>query len=138
MANAKETTRKKYDVRIMDCDGSCKNPLFEKMAAKGDITASGGVKDFVGDVVSVKGYADCHITTSEKDFDVLYLDTDKGYISTGSKVFKDGFIDYYADGIEKFRVVAVKCSKGTTYKAVPIFHSIETDIETDEEELPFN
>ena len=70
MANAKET-RKKYEVRIMNSDGTCNNPLFEKMASKGDITASGGVKDFINEVVSVRGYADCHITTSEKEFDLL-------------------------------------------------------------------
>ena len=137
MANAKET-RKNYEVRIVNCDGSCKNPIFEKMASKGDITASGGVKDFINEVVTVNGYADCHITTSEKEFDVLYLDTDKGYISTGSMVFHDSFSDYYTDGVRKFRIVSVKCKKGTTYKAVPVFDSMETEVETDEEELPFN
>lgn len=137
MANAKET-KKKYEVRIVDCDGTCKNPLFEKMASKGDITVSGGVKDFINEVVNVKGYADCHITTSEKEFDILYLDTDMGYISTGSKVFNDSFSDYYADGVSKFRIVSIKCKKGTTYKAVPVFDTMETEVETDEEELPFN
>ena len=135
---AKETTKKKYEVRIVNSEGSCKNPIFEKMATKGDITASGGVKDFINEVVNVKGYADCHITTSEKEFDLLYLDTDMGYISTGSMVFHDSFSDYYDDGVRKFRIVSVKCKKGTTYKAVPILVSDETDIETDEEELPFN
>ena len=136
MANAKET-RKKYEVRIVNCDGTCNNPLFEKMTSKGDITVSGGVKDFINEVVNVKGYANCHITTSEKEFDVLYLDTDMGYISTGSKVFNDSFTDYYDDGVSKFRIVSVKCKKGTTYKAVPIFDSMETDIVIDDEELPF-
>ena len=97
MANAKET-KKKYEVRIMESDGTCNNPLFEKMASKGDITTSGGVKDFINEVVTVRGYANCHITTSEKEFDVLYLDTDMGYISTGSKVFNDSFSDYYEIG----------------------------------------
>ena len=138
MANAKETTKKKYEVRIVNSEGTCNNPLFEKMASKGDITASGGVKDFIGEVVNVKGYADCHITTSEKEFDLLYLDTDMGYISTGSKVFNDSFSDYYSDGVKKFRIVSIKCKKGTTYKAVPVFESMETEVETDEEELPFN
>ena len=137
MANAKET-KKKYEVRIVNSEGTCNNPLFEKMALKGDITVSGGVKDFINEVVSVKGYANCNITTSEKEFDVLYLDTDMGYISTGSKVFNDSFSDYYADGVRKFRIVSVKCKKGTTYKAVPVFDSMETDVKNDEEELPFN
>ena len=136
MANAKET-RKKYEVRIVNSEGSCNNPVFEKMAGKGDITVSGGVKDFINEVVSVRGYADCHITTSEKEFDLLYLDTDKGYISTGSKVFNESFSDYYADGVRKFRIVSVKCKKGTTYKAVPVFETMETEVETDDEELPF-
>ena len=136
MANAKETS-KKYEVRIVNCEGSCKNPLFEKMASKGDITASGGVKDFINEVVNVKGYANCHITTSEKEFDVLYLDTDMGYISTGSKVFNDSFSDYYVDGVRKFRILSIKCKKGTTYKAVPVFET-ETEVESDDEELPFN
>ena len=137
MANAKETTKKKYEVRIINSEGTCKNTLFEKMASKGDITVSGGVKDFINVVVNVKGYANCHITTTEKEFDVLYLDTDMGYISTGSKVFNDSFSDYYADGVTEFRIVSIKCKKGTTYKAVPIFDSMETDIKTDEDELPF-
>ena len=136
MANAKETS-KKYEVRIVNCEGSCKNSLFEKMASKGDITASGGVKDFINEVVNVKGYANCHITTSEKEFDVLYLDTDMGYISTGSKVFNDSFSDYYVDGVRKFRILSIKCKKGTTYKAVPVFET-ETEVESDDEELPFN
>ena len=60
-----------------------------------------------------------------------------GYISTGSKVFNDSFSDYYSDGVRKFRIVSVKCKKGTTYKAVPVFDSMESTVE-DEEELPFN
>lgn len=110
--------KKKYEVTIKEAYGSCDSNLFKKMAQKGDIT-SVKVQDMVGKVVNITGYAICHITTSEKEFDMGYYATDDGIISTGSEVFADSVSDYMGD-VELFKIVSLKTKKGTTYKVSPI------------------
>ena len=85
---------------------------------KGDITAS-KVEDFVGKVIKITGWADAHISTDSKEFDLTYYATDDGYFSTGSKYFKDSLNDYLGD-TDTFKILKVKTSKGHTYKVSPI------------------
>lgn len=132
---AKEQKRV-YEVTINTAEGTCKTSVFEKMARKGDIT-SVSVKDMVDEEVKIKGYANCHIVTSEKEFDVLYMDTNKGFIHTGSKVFIDAMTDYYPE-IDMFRIASVKTKNGTAYKAVPVLFTYEPEAEqSEDDELPF-
>ena len=119
-----ETT--KYEVTIKEAMGSCNSNLFKKMAQKGDIT-SVKVQDMVGRIVNITGYAICHITTEEKEFDMGYYATNDGIISTGSEVFADSVSDYIGE-VESFKIVSLKTKKGTTYKVSPI-------LEDDSEEL---
>lgn len=139
MAKATNDNKKKYEVTIKTAVGSCASSLFEKMAKKGDITSK-SVKDMLGEVVKVSGYAECLISTSEKDFDVMYMDTDKGFVHTGSNVFIAGFKDYFED-TNTFRLTSVKTKNGTAYKPVPVLGSVDTtsaNTDDDSEELPFN
>lgn len=111
---------KKYDLTIKSATGSCDTDLFKKMAKKGDISAS-KIDDFVGKVVKITGWADAHIETDDKQFDITYYATDDGYFSTGSKYFNESLIDYLED-TDTFKILKVKTTKGHTYKASPIFN----------------
>ena len=113
----------KYEVNVLETYGTCKNPLFEKMAKKGDITAE-KIENMIGEVVEITGYAKTHITANSKDFDMVYYNTDKGMISTGSQVFFESVKDYLED-VNKFRIVEVKTKNGKTYKVSPILESEE-------------
>ena len=134
---------KKYNVEVKEKVGSCDNALFEKMAKKGDITAT-KIAELLGEVVKITGYAYCEITTDEKNFNILYVDTEEyGLISSGSKIFKESVEDYYGD-VEYVRLTEVKTKKGKTYKAVPILGKREnkeektTNKETEtDKDLPF-
>ena len=119
-----KTDKKKIEVTINNTWGACKNPLFEKMAKKCDIT-SDRVKDICGTVVKINGYAHATIKTEDNEFDIHYYSTDNGIISTGSDVFHDSVIDYI-DEIDTFVIKSVKTRKGTTYKAVPLLNDFET------------
>ena len=110
--------KKIYEVTLNSKFGTCDSPLFEKMAKKGDITSE-RVKDICGTVVRITGYAQAHIKTDEKEFDINYYATDNGIISTGSEVFHDSVTDYLGD-VDTFVIKSVKTRKGTTFKAVPI------------------
>ena len=110
--------KKKYEVTIKEANGSCDSNLFKKMAQKGDIT-SVKVQDMLGKVVNITGFAICHITTADKEFDMGYYATNEGIISTGSEVFRDSVEDYLGD-VELFKIVSLKTKKGTTYKVSPI------------------
>ena len=109
---------KKYELTIDNATGSCDTELFKKMAKKGDITAS-KVEDFVGKVIRISGWADAHVSTDSKEFDLTYYATDDGYFSTGSKYFKESLNDYLGD-TDTFKILKVKTSKGHTYKVSPI------------------
>ncbi len=134
---AKKTEERKYSVTINNAEGTCNSNIFKKMAERGDITSE-SVKEHVGDTVKVDGYANCHIETTEKEFDVLYMSTNIGFIHTGSVVFIESFTDYYGD-VDTFRIASIKTKNGTAYKAVPMLGGVmpvEDDDNTDE--LPFN
>lgn len=111
---------KKYELTIKEAKGSCDTELFKKMAKKRDITVS-KIEDFVGKVVKITGWANAHIETEEKEFDLTYYATDDGYFSTGSKYFNESVNDYMGD-TDTFKILKVKTAKGHTYKASPIFN----------------
>lgn len=119
--------KKKYEVTIKEANGSCSSNLFKKMAQKGDIT-SVKVQDMIGKVINITGYAICHISTDEKDFDMGYYATDEGIISTGSEVFKESVENYIGD-VELFKIVSLKTKKGTTYKVSPILIDNENTLD---------
>ena len=114
---------KKYELTIKEATGSCNTDLFKKMAKKGDISAS-KIEEFVGKVVRISGWANAHIETDDKEFDITYYATDDGYFSTGSKYFNDSLEDYLED-TDTFKILKIKTKKGHTYKASPIFRNDE-------------
>lgn len=109
---------KKYELTIKNVYGSCDTELFKKMAKKGDISAS-KIDEFVDKVVKITGWAEAHIATETKEFDIIYYATDDGYFSTGSKYFNESVNDYL-DNTDTFKILKVKTSKGYTFKASPI------------------
>ena len=132
--------KKKYEVEVLEKAGTCNSNLFEKMAKKGDITAT-SIKEFVGKVVTVLGYSRCKISTDDKEFEIGYYDTDEyGFVSTGSNIFHESIVDYFGE-VEQVRIVEVKTKKGKTYKAQPIIGKKKEEtnkMEIDEnDELPF-
>lgn len=136
----KMSENKKYEVEVLEKAGTCDSNLFEKMAKKGDITAT-SIKEFVGKVVTVLGYSKCKIAIDEKEFEINYYDTDEyGFISTGSGIFHESIVDYFGE-VEQVRIVEVKTKKGKTYKAQPIIGKKKEEtnkMEIDEkDELPF-
>ena len=58
--------KQKYQVTIKTKEGSCDTSLFEKMAKNGDITAV-KLNELIGAEVKILGYAECEITTEEKN-----------------------------------------------------------------------
>ena len=112
MANAK------YEVKVLEKKGACDSAIFEKLVKNGDITSE-KVTDNVGKVVKITGYALCHITAGDKEFDMNYYSTEEGFLSTGSVVFKDSVEEYFGE-VSTFKIVSVKTSKGITYKATPV------------------
>ena len=136
---------KKYEVKVLTKEGSCDNELFEKMAKKGDITSI-KIADVLGKVVKIVGFAYCEITTEEKTFNILYVDTEEyGLISSGSEIFMESVEDYYGD-VEYVRLKEIKTRKGKTYKAVPVLGNVRKENKEEEttknetennEDLPF-
>lgn len=109
---------KNYEVKIVESKGSCDSTIFEKMAQNGDITSK-KVSECIDSVITLTGYAVCHITTSDKEFDMGYYATTTGMISTGSEVFRNSIEEYYGE-VDTFQIVSVKTKKGTTYKVTPV------------------
>lgn len=131
---------KKYEVSVLEKAGTCDSNLFEKMAKKGDITAT-SIKEFIGKVVTVIGYSRCKIATDDKEFQISYYDTDEyGFLSTGSEIFHDSIVDYFGE-VDQVRIVEVKTKKGKTYKAQPVIGKKKEEtnkMEIEEnDELPF-
>lgn len=123
---------KKYEVNIIESQGTCKNELFEMMAKKGDLTAT-RVTELLGKVVKVTGYALCNIVTEDKNFELNYFDTEEyGLISSGSEIFKNSIVDYYGK-VEYVRLTEVKTKKGKTYKAVPMLSKKSVNVESEPE-----
>lgn len=130
--------KRKYEVTIKESKGSCESPLFEKMAKNGDIT-SRRIKDVIGKIAKITGYAVCNIVTDENNFDVIYFATENlGILSTGSELFKNS-VKTYLDDTNIFNIVEVKTKKGKTYKAVPVLGAKDNDFEKveDTDDLPF-
>ena len=109
---------KKYNRTIIECVGSCDSDLFKKMIERGDIEAI-KVKDAVGSIVDITGYATVHVETDDNQFDIDYYATDDGFISSGSTYFKDGVQAYFGQG-NKLKICSVKTKKGSTFKVSPI------------------
>lgn len=133
---------KKYEVTVIEKGGTCNTPLFEKMATKGDVTAT-SIKEFIGQVLTIVGYAICEIVTDDKQFKIGYYDTEEyGFISTGSQIFFESVKDYFGE-VEQVRVVEVKTNQGKTYKAMPVLGKKKEETEkkneetTNNDELPF-
>lgn len=115
-----------YNVEILSAWGSCEKAMFQKQAEKGDITSQ-KIEEFINAVVTINGYATTKITTKDKEFELNYFVTDKGIMSTGSKVFLDSIKDYIED-TKLFKVLKIKTKKGYTYKAQPIEIDDETGV----------
>ena len=134
---------KKYEVTINEKKGTCDNSLFEKMAKKGDVNAE-KVKNFVGKIITLKGYAGCTIETDEKTFNNNFYDTlEYGFISSGSQYFRESVKDYFGE-VKRFRICEIKTKQGVTYKVQPIIEETKQDKEETEnkneettDDLPF-
>ncbi|MCM1219441.1 MAG: hypothetical protein NC548_33600 [Lachnospiraceae bacterium] len=107
-----------YSVEITEKQGTCDNALLEKMLRNGDITFK-KLNELVDNVVEVYGYAVYKGTYNEKVNEYLLLDTDSGFIRTGSNLFRKTFNDY-KDIIHIFNIRAIQCKKGISYKPEPI------------------
>ena len=118
--------KKIYEVTVKEKKGTCDNTLFEKMAKKGDITAT-KILNLLGAEVKITGYALCTIKTIDKEFDMNYFDTEEyGLVSSGSKIFTESVKDYFGE-VENIRITEVKTKKGKTYKAVPVLNSRKSE-----------
>ena len=115
---------KKYSVDIMETYGSMENSVFKKMAERGDITST-KIEDKVGSTVKITGYAICHIETENKSFNMVYYSTDNGIISSGSEIFLESVKAYMEDKVERFNIVKIKTTKGSTYKVSPVLEMEE-------------
>lgn len=109
---------KKFNIEIKEVFGTCDSDIFKKMVEKGDVT-SDKITAYIGENVTIDGYALCHITTDDKDFDMGYYASDKGIISTGSQVFLDS-VKTYIDEINRFKIVELSTRNGKTYKVTPV------------------
>ena len=113
----------KFEIKILEKKGSCEQALFEEMIKAGDIQAT-PVKSMINTNVKITGYAEAHITTDDKDFDMNYFATDKGILSTGSNVFKES-VEKYFGKCNEFRIIELRTKKGTTFKVTPILEVAE-------------
>ena len=134
-------TEKKFEITLINSDGTCDTALFKKMVSKADVTST-PITELVGKTFTPTGSADVHIKTSDKEFDRLLIDTKEfGIIHTSSSVFEDGFADYSGE-CDSMRIVGVKAKLGTCYKCVPVITVTEAEpldnVESDDEGLPFN
>lgn len=113
---------RKYEVTIIEKEGTCNTELFAKMASRGDLQGC-KLSEIVGVEVEIIGYAKCKIETNEKSFELYYFDTNEyGLFTTGSEIFADSVKDYLSD-TRHMRLTEVKTKKGKTYKAVPVLNS---------------
>ena len=111
-----------YNVEITESYGTCDSDIFKKMAKMGDITAE-SIKNLIGEVITIDGYAYTNVEAGDKKFSMGYYSTDKGFIQTGSSVFLES-VKSYIDDVKTFRIVELKTSKGTTYKVSPVLNSL--------------
>ena len=129
-------SERKYEVSILESEGSCKSNLFEKMAKRGDLTST-KLANVIGCEVEIVGYAKVKIVTDEKEFELMYIDTNEyGLVSTGSEIFYDSVKEYLED-TKQFILKEVKTKKGKTYKAVPKLKNDGKVSEESVDDLPF-
>ena len=83
------------------------------------------IADTIDKIVKINGYALCHITAGEKDFDINYYSTNEGIISSGSEVFKNSVLNYIDEDVY-VKICKLKTKKGITYKVSPILVNEET------------
>lgn len=120
----KET--KGFEVTLKNATGTLNTELFKKMCSKGDVTSI-GITELVGCTFTPQGDAECHIKTTEREFDRTYIDTvEFGIIHTASPTFLDGYADYSGE-CDTMRIVAVKAKLGTCYKCVPVFSKAQDE-----------
>ena len=128
--------KKTYEVEVLKTEGTCKDELFSLMAENGDLTAT-KIHDIMGMEVTIKGYAETHIKTAEKEFDILYVDTDEyGLVSAGSDIFKES-VEKYFGKVSRFIIKAIKTKAGNTYKASPLLGSKKVENNETDDDLPF-
>lgn len=113
---------KNYNVEVKEAWGTCESDIFKKMCKMGDITAE-SITAYVGDIITIDGYAYADVEAGDKIFSMGYYSTDKGFIQTGSVVFLDSIKNYIED-IKTFKIVEVKTTKGKTYKVSPVLNTI--------------
>lgn len=122
---------KKYEVKIIEKQGTCDSELFEKMAKKGDLNAIKLI-DILNSEVSIVGYAFCEITANDKTFNMNYFDTEEyGLISCGSLIFAESVKDYFGE-VDTVRITEIKTKKGKTYKAAPVLKREKKEETTEE------
>lgn len=114
-----EKKKSKYVVTINTKHGTLDNPLFEKMAEKGDITST-SISELVGASITIIGHATATIETDDKSFSMSYYDTEEyGIVHSGNNTLFTESVEVYIEDINVFIIKAVKCKMGTAYKAVP-------------------
>lgn len=124
---AKKET-KKFEIAINSTEGTLSDKLFKKMVSKGDVTSI-CITELKGEVFTPIGEADCTITTEEKVFNRMYIDTvEHGLIHTSSELFIEGFNDYREE-CNTMRITAVKVKLGTAYKCVPVLNNATEIVE---------
>lgn len=120
----KET--KGFEVTLNNAAGTLNTELFKKMCSKGDVTSI-SITELVGCTFTPQGEAECHIKTTEREFDRTYIDTvEYGIIHTASQIFLDDYADYSGE-CDTMRIVAVKAKLGTCYKCVPVFSKAQDE-----------
>lgn len=139
---AEKTT--KYVAVAKELKGTCDSDLFKTMVEEGDITAQ-KLSDVLNAEVKILGYAKCHVTVNDNDFDINYFDTaELGLISSGSELFMSS-VEKYFGKVDYVRLTEIKTKKGKTYKAVPVLtkskigftSTKEPEVIGTENDLPF-
>ena len=87
--------------------------------------------------VEIVGYAKVKVVTEDKEFELMYIDTNEyGLVSTGSEIFYDSVKEYLED-TKQFILKEVKTKKGKTYKAVPKLKNDGKVAEESDNDLPY-
>lgn len=124
---AKKET-KRFEIAINSTEGTLSDKLFKKMVSKGDVTSI-CITELKGEVFTPIGEAYCTITTEEKVFNRMYIDTvEHGIIHTSSDLFIEGFNDYREE-CNTMRIIPVKAKVGTAYKCVPVLNNATEIVE---------
>lgn len=110
---------KKFEVKMLEQEGSCNTELFNKMVSRGDLSPL-RISEAIDNTVTIKGLAKATINSDDREFDLFYIDTEElGLISSSSQVFEESIKSYYPDDCKTFLIKKIKTKKGFTYKATP-------------------